>query len=195
MYDAHRSCTIPMIWFAKTSNEKIANTECANDKLPKRRKGQTEDVWIGSRNDVTLPMRWRESHQMMWTPKSCGLSGSTRTALARSAQKPEISCSQTPGRTGSGAKIGQGDRGSVVHHGRETVCKRGNPTRAERDVTSVSQSPERGDWWSVRARLQVQGLSSHHSAMDPHRSGSVEVLHVCLCLPNTRHYACRCVLE
>jgi hypothetical protein len=52
MYDAYKSCTFAMMWCAKTSNVQIANTECANERLPKRRKGQSEDVWIGPpRND------------------------------------------------------------------------------------------------------------------------------------------------
>jgi hypothetical protein len=141
----NRSCTLPMIRCAKTSNVEIANTECVfitecvNEKLPKRRKGQPEDVWIVPRNDVTLRMRWRESHQMMW-PESCGLP-------------------------------------------------------ADREVTSSSHSPDRGDRRTVRATLQTQGLSSQHSAIDPHRTGSAEVRRVCLCPPDTLHRAYRCVHE
>jgi|LakMenEpi03Aug12_release.lakeMendotaPanAssembly.Ray.scaffolds.fasta_scaffold3258840_1 hypothetical protein len=44
MYDVYRSCSLPMTWCAKTSNAEIAKSECVNEKLPKGRNGQTEDV-------------------------------------------------------------------------------------------------------------------------------------------------------
>ena len=74
-----------MIRYAKTCNVEIANTKCANEKLPKRRKGQPI-VWTGPQKDVTLRMRWREVHQMMCPSESCvPPDPSGRVAMAKSA--------------------------------------------------------------------------------------------------------------